>query len=124
MIDRKKIAKARDKFFMDHPGIDGGPVNYPYLRNRLEKAFIAGVHFAENAKDDPAAPGTGRQPVSPPDALADDQRRVHAIRPGTGKRLHMARPGGFLRVLHDRRPHSFPAARRKTGRGKVLKNRV
>jgi hypothetical protein len=41
------IAKARDKFFRDNSNLLEGRTDGQYLRNRLERAFIAGWDAAK-----------------------------------------------------------------------------
>ena len=51
--DGQLIAGARDKFFETNPDLLDGQAKGQYLKNRIEKAFIAGWHAAR--KDEPAA---------------------------------------------------------------------
>ena len=48
MINGHTLAIARDKFFNEHPNISKDPAVNPYLKNRIELAFLEGARFAEN----------------------------------------------------------------------------
>jgi len=52
MISGKEIAQARDKYFQNEgKGLLEGNAEGQYLKNRVERAFLAGIKAAEDIID-------------------------------------------------------------------------